>query len=252
MAYTAEDIESALVGDDPVPGINLSNPGRVLKRQALDELMARAMSGLLPRNRELKSWEPDMLDERHITAICMRASGLQQGVIAKALGWTESWTSIVLNHPDAQYILTKIVSYAADEVLDIQTRIKAHAGEALDKVVEVMRTTQDQRLASANAFEILKMAGYSAVEKKDVKVTTISVPIESANLLSAAIQESSAIRAIPGVDYRVTSSSVPGSVGSESPATSANSGRQGSDQPPVSGSQVSEETLHDGSRVRVA
>lgn len=245
---TAAEIDDLLVGEDPEPGIDLSStPGRIVKRQAIDELIARAMSGLLPRNRELKSWEPDFLDERHLMAINMRAAGLQQGVIAKAMNWTESWTSIVLNHPDAQYILTKLVSYAADEVLDISTRIKAHAGEALDTVVEVMRTTTDKRLASANAFELLRMAGYSAVEKKEIK-TEVSMPAQSVGLLATAMAES---RRIQAGSYRVVSS-VPERVSGDSPATSAESGPQNAGQPPASDVQVSEETLHDGTRVRVA
>jgi transcriptional regulator len=240
-----DELDSVLVGDNPQPTIDLGK--RAGKRVAIDDLMARAMSGLLPRNRSLKSYEPDYIDERHLQAIMMRASGLQQSVIANFMGWTDAWTSIVLNHPDSQYILTKMVSYAADEVLDIQERIKAHAGEALDKVVEVMRNTQDQRLASANAFEILKMAGHGAVEKKEVRAE-IAMPKESLSLLADAIKESKEIRAVEGVDYRVLSST--GNVSSESPAAPSESGRKGTDLPPSSDSPA--EVQHDGSRVRVA
>lgn len=245
---TQDELDTMLVGDDPQPGVNLN---RTVKKQAIDDLIARAMSGLIPRGRELKSWEPDFIDERHLQAIMMRASGLEQNVIAKVMGWTDAWVSVVLNHPDSQYILTKIVGYAADEVLDIQSRIKAHAGEALDKVVEVMRTTQDQRLASSNAFELLKMAGYSAVEKKEIK-TTVSVTKEQSGLLAQAIEESRQIKAKEGVDYRVVTSSVPERASSVSPAAQSESGRIDAGQPPVSDIRESEDT-HDGSRaVRVA
>ena len=242
-------MDTILVGDDPQPGISLA--GRTLKRKALDDLIARAMSGLLPRNRSLKSWEPDLIDERHLQAIMMRASGLEQNVIAKVMGWTDSWVSVVLNHPDALYILTKMVSYAADEVLDIQTRIRAHAGEALDKVVEVMRNTQDDRLASTNAFELLKMAGHSAVQKMETRVA-VSITKEQSGLLVDAINESKKIRAQAGIDYRVVTSSVPERTSSVSPAVPLESGQGGVGQPPVSNDRVSEDTLHDGSRVRVA
>lgn len=247
---TQDDLDTLLVGEDPQPSRDLGGiEGRVVKRQNIDDLMARAMSGLLPRNRSLKSWEPDMLDERHLQAIIMRSAGLQQQFIAASLGWTDSWTSIVLNHPDAQYILTKLVSYAADEVLDIHTRIKAHAGEALDKVVEVMRNTQDLRLASSNAFEILKMAGYSAVEKKEVK-QTVTVNAGQSDLLTQAINESRQIKAVEGKDYRVVVSSVPERTSSEFPAVPLESGQSGAGQPPVSDDRATEETLHDGSRTQ--
>lgn len=242
------DPDTLLVGEDPEPGLDLS--GRTVKRQQLDELMARAMSGLLPRNRPLKSWEPDVMDERHIQAICMRASGLQQSYIAQVMGWTDAWTSVVLNHPDAQYILTKMVSYAADEVLDIQARIKAHAGEALDKVVEIMRTTTDQRLASNNAFEILKMAGYSAVEKKEIK-QEITMPSKHVDLLGEAIRESRQIRAQEGVNYRIVPNPAPESASSVAPAAHRDSGSGGVSSPPTDDSQDAA-VLHDGTRVRVA
>jgi transcriptional regulator len=232
-----EDLDTAMVGEDPQPTLDLG--ARAGKRQAIDDLMARAMNGLLPRSRSLKPWEPDQIDERHLQAIMMRASGLPQKTIASVMGWNDSWTSVVLNHPDAQYILTKMVSYAADEVLDIQTRIKAHAGEALDKVVEVMRSTQDQRLASANAFELLKMAGYGAVEKKEVK-TELTVAAASVDLLSEAIKESQQIMAVEGVDYRVMGS---GDASSVPPATPADSGRSDVHLPPSGDSPVLSERV---------
>lgn len=208
-------------------------PVGVVKRQELDQLIAMAMSGLMPRSRELNYWEPKLLDERHLQAVMMRASGLQQSFIAKSMGWTDAWTSVVLNHPDAQYILTKMVSYAADQVLDVQARVKAHAGEALDKVVEIMRSTNDQRLASSNAFEILKMAGYGAVEKKQVEMQ-VSIPQKNLNLLQAALEESNQIAVIESSIYR----SVPGPTNSESPVVPENSGSVGAVQPP--GSEVQE------------
>lgn len=204
-------------------------PVAVAKRQELDQLIAMAMSGLMPRARELNYWEPKQLDERHLQAIMMRAAGLQQNYIATQMGWTAAWTSIVLNHPDAQYILTKMVGYAADQVLDVQARVKAVAGEALDTVVEVMRSSNDQRLRSQNAFELLKMAGYGAVEKKQVE-HTVAIPKDNMALLTTALEESTALRAIEGIDYRV----VPGPTNSEGPVVPENSGSAGAVLPPDS------------------
>jgi hypothetical protein len=44
-----DELDTALVGEDPQPTIDLGN--RAGKRVAIDDLMARAMSGLLPRSR---------------------------------------------------------------------------------------------------------------------------------------------------------------------------------------------------------
>lgn len=202
---------------------------KVAKRIEMDQYIAMAMSGLLPRSRELNYWEPKLLDERHLRAVMMRATGLQQGFIAREMGWTDAWTSVVLNHPDAVYILQKVVSYAADSVLDIQTRVKGHAGEMLDRILEITRTTADQRLASQNAFEILKMAGYGAVEKKQVE-HSVHIPTQKLDLLQAALEESNSIRSVEGVDYRM----VPGPTDSEAPVVPENSGSVGAVLPPDS------------------
>ncbi len=195
----------------------------VTKKLEMEQFYGMALAGLLPRNRELKSWEPNRLDERHLQAIIMRSVGLPQGYIAKTFGWTEPWTSIVLNHPDAQFLLTKIIGYASDNVLDIQARVKSVAGEALDKVVEVMRTTQDNKLASANAFELLKMAGYGAVEKKQVE-HQVHIPRANIDLLQAALDESNQIRVVES-SYRM----VAGPTDSEVPAVPGDSGPSASD-----------------------
>lgn len=167
-----------------------------IKRQALDTLFAKAMAGLIPRPRALKSNEPDTLDERHLHAILLRSGGMTQARIADYMGWTESWTSVVLNHPDAQYVLTRIVSYAADNVIDMEARIKAYAPEALDTVVEVMRSSNDEKVRSNNAFEVLKMAGYGS--KKDgagVNVTINNgVPSATISALADVIRESREIK----------------------------------------------------------
>lgn len=203
---------------------------RSIKRQDMDDLVARVMSGLVPRTRPLKSWEPAFLDERHLQAVFMRATGLKQSVIANLMGWDQSRTSIILNHPDAQYILTKLISYAADEVLDVQTRIKGYAGEALDKVVDVMRNSQDLRLASANAFEILKMAGHGAVEKKEVK-TEIAISADHVSALGDAIREAQQVPArIETISYRSLASDS-GRVSSVVPETPVDSGHSTSSPP---------------------
>lgn len=233
-AETLEMMEEA--AEQQANGASVLTPS-VQKKLELDQLYAMALSGLLPRSRELKSWEPARLDERHLQAVVMRAAGLQQGYIAKCLGWTEPWTSIVLNHPDAQYLLSKIIGYASDNVLDIQNRIKGVAGEALDKIVEVMRTTSDHRLASTNAFELLKMAGYGAVEKKQIE-HQVSVPKQSMDLLSAALSESNQIAVIES-QYRM----VPGSTDSEVPVVPENSGSAGAVVPPSS--EVQDPTLQE-------
>src|SRR5678816_111384 len=98
--------ESTLSSDQELTEEFIDIGEKQIKRQALDALFARAMSGLIPRGRALKANEPDTLDERHLQALLMRASGAKQKDIAHYFGWTDAWTSIVLNHSAAQYVLT--------------------------------------------------------------------------------------------------------------------------------------------------
>lgn len=160
-----------------------ANSGRV----DLDNLIAAALAGDIPRSRELKSWEPAKLNPVHIEIIMMRASGIKQRTIAQFLGLTDSTVSIVLGHPDAQYIMARVLGNAAHEVADVSERFKLMAPEALETVAEVMRFGKEQNRLKA-AFSILDRAGYGAEQK--TKIThEVNVPTESINLLSDAIRE---------------------------------------------------------------
>lgn len=226
--------EGTLEGE-PIPSVNLDRLQG--KRTELSTLFRQVMAGELPRGRALKPNEPDRLDERHLNIIMLRASGMDQGIIARTTGFTEPWVSIVLNHPDAQSVLATIVGYAADNVIDLNKRIQATAPEAFDKVVRVMRTTPDEGLASRNAFEILKMAGYGAVEKKSVK-HEFGLSDEGAKELAQAMREAQGLGKVEFAEFvqahEVSVGS--GSVSSGSPATSAESGQTSVSVPPIGGS----------------
>ena len=72
------------------------------------ELFEAALHGELPRRRELKPWEPDKLSPRHLEMIMMRASGVAPGIIARFFDVDPSNVSIVVNHPDAKYLMGSI------------------------------------------------------------------------------------------------------------------------------------------------
>jgi len=209
------------------------------KRQELTTLFRRVMDGDLPRGRLLKSNEPDRLDERHLQVVMLRSAGMDQGAIARVTGFTEPWISIILNHPDAQTVLARIIGYASDNILDLNARIQGTAAEAFDTVVHVMRTTADESLSSRNAFEILKMAGYGAVERKQF-THSFGLSDEGARELAAAMKEAQGLQSLEYaefVDVHVQQQLGSGSVSSGSPATSADSGQTSVSVPPTDGSQ---------------
>jgi hypothetical protein len=171
-------------------------------RHELQGLFQRAMVGTLPRARDLKEWEPDKLNARHIQMIMMRACGMRNNEIAELLDVGEANVSVVLGHPDSQFLLSKILSYAAETVTDIPTRFKAHAAEALDTALHWMRHGSE-KVASANAFQILDRAGYGA-EKKQHLTHELQLPKEQAGQLTRALAQSrditplTRINAVPG------------------------------------------------------
>lgn len=201
----------------------------------VEELIQRAMAGAIPRLRELKSWEPDKLNPIHMQIIMLRSTGMKQRRIAEYLGIVESRVSVVLRSPDAQYVLNKLISYAADNVSDMQTRIAAYAPEALDVAVEVMRTSQNAGLRAKTAFEILGLAGYSKTQKVQVS-GGVAVAHGSINLLASALRESGLIEEI---EYAPASGNglAPGGDIGEYPESDATSGERSVSEPPTGGSQ---------------
>lgn len=222
-------------GDDGLLGLNPTQRGD------MDALIKQALSGTLPRERSLKSWEPNKLNPAHIEMIFMRACGLRPGRIAEIMGYDSSTVSVVLNHPDARTILSKVMSYAADEVIDIDTRLQGMLGEAVDTLAGVMRSGKEENRMKV-AFGILDRKGYG----KETKVKTtheIMVPEKHMGLLSAALQESQQLRNIGEADYVIVEQPAPpidqpGSVREGSEAGRTPSGVTDTDVPPVSGSQA--------------
>lgn len=158
------------------------------KMERLEQLFSRAMAEGMTRNRPLKYWENLKLKPKHLQIILMKAAGYTNNLIAQQLDLTPARVSVIVNHPDAQSLLSTLVSYAAEDVLDIKTRIKAHAGEALDVALDVMRTTKDDAVRARTGFELLKMAGYGAVEKKEVK-RVVEIREEQSGRLADAMED---------------------------------------------------------------
>jgi transcriptional regulator len=149
-----------------------------MRRQEIQELMAQALEGTLPRTRDLKPWEPATLNARHVQMVMLKASGLRQSKIAEVLQVTDANVSVALGHPDSQFILARVLSYAAEQVSDVSIRLKAHAPEMLDVALHHARTAK-ANVASKNAFKLLEMAGYGATQKAEVE-HRFSVPADQA------------------------------------------------------------------------
>jgi sugar phosphate isomerase/epimerase len=120
--------------------------------------------------------------------VMMRSAGWRVKAIAAHLGVNYNVVCTVLNSPDAKALLSKLLSYAADHLLEIEARIKSHAGEMLDTIVDTVRTTKSEQLKVSSAFKLLEMAGHGAIEKRQVE-QVVKVEGPQVSRILAALDE---------------------------------------------------------------
>lgn len=179
------------------------------ERPEIQRLFELALEAGLPRVRELKSWEPARLNERHLSMVMMRAGGLKQRTIAQAFDVTDSNASIILNHPDAEYLLSRLQAMKATHSTSIEDRLKALTEPALgslEAVFDDRREPEEVKAAFKRAplaFKVLDMNGYGkkqeVAHKHEHRVQLEGTAPQLANL-AAALRES---REIPETDYEV-------------------------------------------------
>lgn len=133
---------------------------RLANLERLQNLIDKAMKGQLPRERELKDHEPQKLNEVHFQWIFDRATGMTGVEIAEKYGYSSVYVNVILAHPDAQFILSTILSMSADKLTDMTARLQHLAPEALNVKVELMRQAKTEALKDKAASDILALAGY--------------------------------------------------------------------------------------------
>lgn len=139
-------------------------------RPEIERLFDLALDGRLPRRRELKPWEPDRLNERHLSMVMMRAGGLKQRQIARAFGATDANVSVVLNHPDAEYLLVRLQAMKATAPTSVERRLAALSEPAVDALEAVFNSEEVDSLTFKRAplaFKVLEFNGYG---RKKVEV----------------------------------------------------------------------------------
>lgn len=207
------------------------------KATAIAELFERARRGDIPRSRALLPHEPDLLNERHCQAIMMRCMGMKQKDIAAALGYTDSTVSIVLNHPDAQFVIDQLQGFTAISVTDIDTRLKRLTPKALDAIEAVFDDEIEDDPKAVNARVQRARMGFALLEhnghgkKSEVKHDhQHSIAPASAALISRALRES---REIENIEYSVLPAPGGGAEGSGPPTVLP----LGTEAPPLGGPQ---------------
>lgn len=123
------------------------------------------------QGREDVWWEggPDKWSARHVLVCRMHAAGLKNVDIAEALNVSEQIVSITLNDPRAATFIKQAVEAMAQNIVDLNTQLKAYSREALEEIVEQMRNSHSDRVRQVAAFGILDRAGYTPVQRHTVQ-----------------------------------------------------------------------------------
>lgn len=169
----------------------------------LQEVVCDVLSGVLPRARALKPWEPPALRPNHIQMCFDKAEGgLNQNEIAEKYGTTPGRVSTILRHPDAEFLIGEILGLTADRIADPIERMKSFSHEMINKKLTLVRDPATPRtLQNDIASDFLDRAGYGARKKVDVDTThKLSIPAAAAARLTSVLEESMRVESAP-VDY---------------------------------------------------
>lgn len=152
---------------------------------------------LLPSEGPGKYYQPVNWGPQHRMAVRLQVMGFKNKEIAQSLSLTESRVSIILNDDRAIAEREKAMDDIASNMLDLNKKLKVHAVEALEEVVDEMRHSKDERIRQRASFGILDRAGYTPVQKHQ-KIEP-ELPADMASRMEQAMAHEGAIDA----DYEV-------------------------------------------------
>lgn len=138
-------------------------------------------------------YSPERVRPRHRIAVMLHETGWKPQQIAAALGYTVARVSVILNshHPGLQQLRTEFASQVADQVVDVQSRLKMYANEMLTVLVGHARQTAKPELSRLAARDILHMAGFTPVKK--VFQANANVPVEELKRLVGHIEDANEV-----------------------------------------------------------
>lgn len=155
------------------------------------ELVDKVIKGQLPRDRELRSYEPEKLSPTMINAIMDQASGMEYKDVCAKYDINYAYFSVVMQHPDAQYLRSAILGMTAEKIADPMERVRGMAGEALSIKAELMRTAKSEQVRDKAASDILAMNGLGGrgvnINVNSNNRNTLQVPKEAAMALASAM-----------------------------------------------------------------
>lgn len=144
------------------PSVNADQARREANLERLQAIIQQAMTGTLPRERELKSWEPEKLSSAAISAILDHTSGMTAQEAADKNGFDVVYLRLLLRHPDAVYLRATILGLVGEKLTDPLERAKLAAGDAFNVKLELMRTAKSEQVRDKAASDVLAIAGYGS------------------------------------------------------------------------------------------
>lgn len=116
--------------------------------------------------RGLEYYQPEELSIRHKHIIALRAAGMRNVDIADILGFEPATVSKILGDPRSKVLLSRMSADFLDQVTTtVQEKIQGSALEAYEMILELMRTSDHDRVRQTSAFDILDRAGHKAHER---------------------------------------------------------------------------------------
>lgn len=212
-----ESLESELPKSSDAPetssGLDASEHfSEEARQERMQAAMFDVMAGAVARGRSLKYWENLRLKPVHMQMLLMKAAGFTGKAIAEKLDYDQGRVSVIVNHPDAMYLLSHLVSFQAETLLDVNARIAAHSGEALDTALMLLRNGKEE-VREKVAFKLLDRAGYGAVKKIEA-THKFEMPAAQASALTAALRESDEVEDMEDADFQVLENGPAGGSGS--------------------------------------
>lgn len=180
---------------EPIPAHLASNPfgpsfDSSAAKARVESLVLGALTGTLPRERELLPYEAQKLRPRHIVILMDIAGGMTVPEVSERRRMTTVRINTILKHPDAQKILAALQSQSADKLSDVNARLQQYANEMLSTQVELVRTTKNEGLKQKIAADLLDRAGYGPRQKIDINQTNrFIMPAAAASAMTGALLE---------------------------------------------------------------
>lgn len=132
--------------------------------------------------------ESDKILPQHIPIFLLKAQGFSISEISEQVSMSKGTVGAVLRSAVGVRMMTQLYTeigvHGGDDII---MRTKQAAGEALDTIIDVMRTGDDT-LRMKSAMTILDRAGYGSVQKSESTVK-VEISDERADSLEQALKE---------------------------------------------------------------